>query len=252
AYLTPASNIAVSANAWDTRTEGYGCKPSGCIAGNVLDDSIEADSRWSCRGKLFASDSDDEGDTCKLTFVFDAPQDVQEMRMALWKGDRRIRSVNVWVDGHLVTTLESSGETEGYEDYTLIAMQVTSIVLEYDGPRQDWISITEVQFMVDSELEPTSPSPIQTVPAPTPSPSQEAPTVTSTRSPESVSYTGWKELGCYQDNERDRLMPDEFSFSGMYRQKCFDICKGENPDYTHFGLEDYFQCWCGFATDEKE
>lgn len=82
---------------------------------------------------------------CKLTFVFDEPRDIMEIRMALWRGDDRVRSVNVWVDGALVSTITSSGKTLKYEAYQLIAPQATTIMLQYDDSLTDWLRVTGVR-----------------------------------------------------------------------------------------------------------
>lgn len=81
---------------------------------------------------------------CKLTFEFDEPQDVKEIRMALWKGEDRTRTVNVWVDGESATTLDASGATNDLEAYELTAADASTVVLEYEGLADEWISITEV------------------------------------------------------------------------------------------------------------
>lgn len=152
--LAPAAGVSVSANAWDTRIEGWGCAPAGCVADNVLDDSLEPEARWSCRGNLFLPGAEFEStdDTsCMLTFKFDGPQDVKELRMALWKGEDRARAVNVWVDGVLATTLDASGATNELEAYELTAASASTVVLEYDGLASDWISITEVSRREDDD-----------------------------------------------------------------------------------------------------
>ena len=82
-FLPPAGRVEVtgvtaSANGWDTRVSGSGCAPNGCLPSNVLDKSIEPASRWSCTA------------VCELTLEFDAPQDLVQMDMALYKGDERI------------------------------------------------------------------------------------------------------------------------------------------------------------------
>lgn len=139
AALTAVTGVTASANGWDTRTTGYGCAPSGCEPANVIDDSIEPDSRWSCRPSV------SEVKACELTLVFDEPHDIFEIRMALWKGNQRNRTVDIWVDGSLSTTVQSSGSTLAYEAYELFATQATTIVLQEAGAENNvWLSITGV------------------------------------------------------------------------------------------------------------
>lgn len=138
AALTEVTDVTASANGWDRRIDGLGCAPAGCVATNTLDGSTAPTSRWSC------SALEQLLEFCELTFEFDSPQDIAEMKIALHKGDERTRSINVWVDGELVTTVMSSGMTLGYESYELIAPQATTIVLQAAGARAEWLSITEV------------------------------------------------------------------------------------------------------------
>lgn len=143
-----STGITASANGWDTRTEGYGCAPSGCVADNVLDDSIEDVSRWSCKAEASGVEA------CELTLVFDEPQDILEIRIALYKGDQRSRSVNVLVDGNLVRTIASSGTTTAYEPYNLTATQATTIVLQAAGVEDNgWLSITGVSFFAVQSID---------------------------------------------------------------------------------------------------
>ena len=106
---------------------------------NVLDDSIEPASRWSCRPSFSVIE------VCELALVFDEPQDIFEIRMALWKGNQRNRTVDIWVDGSLSTSVQSSGSTQDYEAYELSATQATTIVLQEAGAEDDvWLSVTGV------------------------------------------------------------------------------------------------------------
>ena len=83
-----------------------------------------------------------DGRVCELTFVLDEPQDIFEMRMAMWLGDRRNRTVDVWVDGVLTTTVKTSAATLEYEAYELSATQATTIVLQEAVNEEDiWLSI---------------------------------------------------------------------------------------------------------------
>lgn len=140
--LTEVTDVTASANGWDTRVGGSGCAPNGCLPSNVLDNSIEPASRWSCQAASAGID------VCELTLEFDAPQDLVQMDMAFYKGDERTRSVNVWVDGVLLNTITSSGETADYETYPLVAHQASIVVLQaVDLGNNGWLSITEVTSM---------------------------------------------------------------------------------------------------------
>lgn len=86
-----------------------------------------------------------DGDACELTLTFDTPQDLSEMRVALWKGDQRTRSIDVLVDGALDGTFVSSGTTTDYETYDLVVAQVNEVVLQaVDIADNGWLSVTGV------------------------------------------------------------------------------------------------------------
>ena len=88
-------------------------------------------------------------DACELTIDFDEPQDVVRLKMALYEGDERTRSVNVWVDGVFTHTITSSGTTTGFETYDLIAPGATTVVLQ-GVDDSEWLSITEVRRALNS------------------------------------------------------------------------------------------------------
>ena len=133
--------MTASTNGWDERTSGYGCVPSSCHAGLAIDGFIDEQSRWSCKSSVSLVDA------CKLTLTLDEPQDLVEMRIFLWKGKQRIRSMNIFADGALVTTIKSSGKTKGFEAYELTAIQASSVVVQAVEPLPDngWLSIIEVR-----------------------------------------------------------------------------------------------------------
>ena len=109
------------------------------MPGNVLDDYITDVSRWSCKADV------SEVDACELKLEFDEPQDIVQMKMALYKGDERTRSVNVWIDGVYTHTITSSGTTIDFETYDLIAPGAMTVVLQASGVEGNgWLSITEV------------------------------------------------------------------------------------------------------------
>lgn len=119
------------------------------MAGNVLDHSIEAISRWSCKAEAWVDE------TCELALVFDEPQEIMEMRMSLCKGDQRTRSVNVWVDGDLASTITSSVVTTAYETYELNESHVTTITLQAVDTRDNgWLSVTGVSNNFAPEIRP--------------------------------------------------------------------------------------------------
>ena len=145
AALVEVAGVSASANGWDTRVDGDGCSPSGCVPSNVLDGSFDDVSRWSCSAKV------SDVDACELTLEFDEPQDIVRMRMAFYKGDERTRSLNVWVDGVYTHTIMSSGRTTGYETYDLIAPGAKTVVLQASGLQDSgWLSISEVSEMLDA------------------------------------------------------------------------------------------------------
>ncbi|CAM9279989.1 unnamed protein product [Sphacelaria rigidula] len=124
-----------------------------------------------------------DGDACELTLTFDTPQDLSEMRVALWKGDQRTRSIDVLVDGALDGTFVSSGTTTDYETYDLVVAQVNEVVLQaVDIADNGWLSVTGVLFMTDDgdQVESTpspgsqpTPSPQDTESTPAPAPQDD-------------------------------------------------------------------------------
>ena len=132
------TGFTLSANGWDTRINGWGCPPGGCVPDNVLDGSLDPDSRWACRPSFSRIE------VCELTFAFDEPQDISEIRMAMFKGNERVRTVDVLVDGVLATTVVTSANTFELEAYEVSASQASTIVLQEAGPEEDvWLSLTE-------------------------------------------------------------------------------------------------------------
>lgn len=86
-------------------------------------------------------------DACELTLTLAEPQDIVEIRIALWKGDIRARELNIFVDRVYATTIVSSGMTEGYETYELEASQASTILVQANEPVSDngWLSIMGVR-----------------------------------------------------------------------------------------------------------
>ncbi|CAM9878861.1 unnamed protein product [Ectocarpus sp. 12 AP-2014] len=147
-----------------------GCDPSGCVVDNTRDGDLSTASRWSCAPTL--------GGECTISYDLGTAYDLDELRLAMFKGTERQVSMEVRVDDALVTTWTSSGTTDGFEAIDLSG--TWGQVLEITGVLDDseWLSIIEAEIMV---LEDGA-SPMTTTPSPspaTPSPATAQP-VTST------------------------------------------------------------------------
>lgn len=133
------TEVTVRANAWDGRTSGYGCSPNGCIPQLTRDGSTRGESRWSCKEGLLG------GKNCVITFEFEEPQDIVDMRISFYKGDERTRKLKIRLNGRVAKTIESSGETTGFETFPLNTEETATLSLEGLGlSRDEWISLTEV------------------------------------------------------------------------------------------------------------
>eukprot|EP00904_Undaria_pinnatifida_P011612 jgi/Undpi1/7581/HiC_scaffold_23.g10054.m1 len=153
-------------------------------------------------------------EVCELSLVFEEPQDIFELRMALFKGNQRTRTVSIWVDGVLSSTVETSGTTLEYEPYALEAMQATTIVLQGTGLEENvWLSITGVQLMTSYEVDVSSPV------------------------PDSDDY-----IGCYNDMLGDRVLTTVITDDAMTSAVCAAAC-GETSQY-YYGLQQGNECWC--------
>lgn len=136
------TDVSVSSEAWDTRTSE--CSPSGCFPANTRDGSLEPASRWSCKEDL-------HDDQCVIEFDFAEPQDIEEMQIAFYKGDMRTREFKLLINGKVINTFESSGETTDFEIFKIDASDVSSIALEGLGMAGDeWLSIIEVRIRCPS------------------------------------------------------------------------------------------------------
>eukprot|EP00752_Nemacystus_decipiens_P014960 g13319.t1 len=161
--LTP---VTTSALLYDTNLAADGgCDPNGCTASNTQDGELGDWSRWSCAPKL--------GGTCSISYTFEVVLDLSELRVALYRGDTRVRTVEVYVDGVLVTTWTSSGTTSGFESIDLSGM--TGSMIEIVGVLDDseWLSIIETEILalpppLTPTITPTPPPIVAPVATPTP------------------------------------------------------------------------------------
>lgn len=141
-----------------------GCDPSGCTASLTRDGDFTPTSRWSCAPSL--------GGLCTISYDLGAVRDLSELRVAMYKGTTRRRTVEVYLDGVLVTTWTSSGTTSGMESIDL--SETSGQLIELTGvlANSEWISIVETEIMVmsDNTSEPPSPGPSTSTPPPVLSP----------------------------------------------------------------------------------
>ncbi|CAN0279349.1 unnamed protein product [Ascophyllum nodosum] len=135
------TKVTETANAYDTRTSGYGCAPDGCEAANTRDGDFST--RWSCMEDLL------DGKNCEITYTFEEPQDIVRILIAFYKGDERTRELKVKINGSGQYVINSSGETTEFESFEINADETETLTLEgLDLPGKGWIAITEVQLMV--------------------------------------------------------------------------------------------------------
>ena len=134
------TTVAGIANAFETRTSGFGCAPDGSTAANTRDGDIST--RWSCK-------EDHLDDKCEVMYTFEEPQDIVRVLNAFYKGKDRTRELKIKLNGSSRSVIQSSGETDGFEDFELNANETETLTLEGLGLRGDeWISITEVGIML--------------------------------------------------------------------------------------------------------
>ncbi|CAM9919789.1 unnamed protein product, partial [Ectocarpus sp. 6 AP-2014] len=141
------TDVSVSATAHDTRpgssSGDAGCGEAGgngCTPANTRDGiSNEAESRWSCASKIVPG-----GGPCQIEYVFGEPQDIEDIQVAFWKGDERVRTLEVYFDGTLYRTHEShAGST--FNPLGVSATGISSVILEsVDLLENEWISLIEV------------------------------------------------------------------------------------------------------------
>ncbi|CAM9225364.1 unnamed protein product, partial [Scytosiphon promiscuus] len=137
--------VSVDAPVYDTRSSApYGCSPAGCVGANTRDGLVSTESRWSCATSL------DPSATCAITYTLEDAQYIQALRIALYKGDTRTRTMDVVVDGEVILTWTSSGNTAGFDD-VLLGVQGQAIELRGVLADSEWLSISEVEILVDGD-----------------------------------------------------------------------------------------------------
>ncbi|CAN0158392.1 unnamed protein product, partial [Ectocarpus sp. 6 AP-2014] len=141
------TEVSVSATAHDVRpgrsSGEVGCGEAGgngCAATNARDGiSTEIESRWSCAAKLL----DDEG-PCQIEFSFAEPQNIVDIQVAFWKGNERVRTLEVYVNGELTHTHESYADAT-FNTLGVTANEANTVMLKSVSLlSNEWISLIEV------------------------------------------------------------------------------------------------------------
>ncbi|CAM9345379.1 unnamed protein product [Hapterophycus canaliculatus] len=214
--------VTTSATFFDQRlTADGGCDPSGCVAAFTRDGDY-GNSRWSCAPKLGGDDG-----ICTISYDLGQVYSLSQVMLAMYKGGLRQTTVEVRVDGVLITTWTSSGTTYGLQ--SILFTGVSGQVVEVTGVLADseWLSIVETQIMVWPEnivTTPPSPTPSTTT---TPAPVDEPP-VTSPPTGE-LATVGLLPLadcsGCFGEE-----LPAFYSKDGDFSTSW--ICVAGNVDCT--------------------
>ncbi|CAM9597755.1 unnamed protein product [Scytosiphon promiscuus] len=138
------TTVTQTSTAYDARDEASGgCDPSGCTHDYTRDQSWDDDSRWSCSEQL-------NNVPCAITYSFATAQDIGRLKINFHKGDERVRSLTLSDNTGWQTTITSSGTTAGFESFDIFTDETATLTMEANNlGTNDWLSITEVEFMVD-------------------------------------------------------------------------------------------------------
>ncbi|CAN0221443.1 unnamed protein product [Pylaiella littoralis] len=144
--------VTATAALYDTNpSTSNGCGDDGCTAALTRDGDESETSRWSCAPRL--------GGACIISYDLGVVRDLSELRLAMYKGNERQRTVQVSVDGGDVTEWTSSGDTLGFESIDLLGKSGQEITITGVLTDSEWLSITEVEILVDDGLGDVDPVP---------------------------------------------------------------------------------------------
>ncbi|CAM9369501.1 unnamed protein product, partial [Sphacelaria rigidula] len=99
------------------------------------------------------------GGTCSISYDLGAVREISELRLALYKGATRTRTLEVVVDGVLATEWTSSGTTDDFEIIDMSGLSGKSIELVGVLASTEWISIVETEIMVVADGVISTPAP---------------------------------------------------------------------------------------------
>lgn len=89
--------VTVTSTGFDERpgaeAEDIGCGTGGCVPELARDGILDImESRWSCKGDIVEPGED----ICKIEFVFEEDQDIDQLQVAFFRGDLRSRTLKVF------------------------------------------------------------------------------------------------------------------------------------------------------------
>ncbi|CAM9991574.1 unnamed protein product [Ectocarpus fasciculatus] len=202
--------VTATADFYDLRLgDTAGCDPEGCTAALTRDGDMSEGSRWSCAPYL--------GGPCSISYDLGADHNVEQLRLRMYKGDSRTRTVDVSVDGALVTTWTSSGTTTDWESVDLSGAYGQLVTISGNNQADwEWLSIIETEIMVIDD--------------------GDAPTIGQSDDP---SYRG-----CFADLEHDPIFHQTTSDSDLTTEHCGLLCRNRGI-FSFYGLQDSIECWCG-------
>ncbi|CAM9842773.1 unnamed protein product, partial [Ectocarpus sp. 8 AP-2014] len=206
-----------------------GCDPAGCTAALTRDGDTGDASRWSCAPNLGG-----EGAVCSISYDLGREFGLDELRVALYNGDIRVRTIDVSVDGVLVATWTSSGTTDGFESIAF-PDGISGTVINLQGVLDDseWLSIIETEIMVwPQNVVTPPPTPATTAP---PAPAQPV-----TTSPIPTPVGDLQPVGLIP------LATGDGSLLDRYAAKDGDLstswtCTGDPREVSPQGIQ-YYEC----------
>lgn len=86
-------------------------------------------------------------DNCEIKYEFDEPQDIVRLDVQFYKGDERSRTLKITSNDGFRQIVESSGHSQGFEEFDVDTRGSSWLTLEGLGMDGDeWLSITEVGY----------------------------------------------------------------------------------------------------------
>lgn len=120
------TTVEVTASAYEERLSPFSCCSGGCRPEYTLDQ--RRSTYWLCNLDLLENES--EG--CWIEYSFEEPQDIVDMRIAFYGGAHISQTIYVYVNGTYHSTVKSSGQTTGYQTFSLDTDETAKLRLYFD------------------------------------------------------------------------------------------------------------------------